>query len=193
MRWLFIMLTFIVMSSGCGAKMIHNYIPYREIPRDYSLQNAKDDGLVVYENGNITSGQSIWGTFVKKAQSGTPCTARLAFYYTLGDPSHYSPAYYEEIKDDYPVLFIQDLSFDGSAYTLFSIEEGKEYTSEYKYLKQFMEVSPPASAIFTKREVYVLVNDDDVTWEQIQHGLISSKSGDYIDHKIVYTKYTYKE
>jgi hypothetical protein len=33
--------------------------------------------------------------------------------YTLGDPSQYSKEYYAEIRDDYPVLYIMELSYDG--------------------------------------------------------------------------------
>ena len=169
-----------------------DYIPYKEIPPNYSLENAKNDNIVVYENGNITSGQSIWDTFVAKAETRTPCAVRLGFYYTLDDPSRYSPEHYEEIKGDYPVLYILDLSFGGDIYTLYSVEDGIEYSPQYRYLKQFTEESPPISATFTKREMCILVNDNEVTWEQIQHGMFSSQFGDYIDHRTVYSKYTYK-
>ncbi|MDR0469346.1 MAG: hypothetical protein LBH09_05175, partial [Peptococcaceae bacterium] len=98
----------------------------------------------------------------------------------------------EEILDNYPVLYILDLSFDGTAYTLYFIEDGIEYSSQYRFLKQFTEESPPLSAIYTKMEMYVLVNDNAATWEQILHGMISSQFGDYIDHKTVYSKYTFK-
>jgi len=51
----------------------------------------------------------------------------LAFYYTL-EGQGITPALeeYEDIKDDYPLLFIQDLSFNGKIYTLYSVEDKKE-------------------------------------------------------------------
>ena len=48
-------LVLLAVLSGCGTSMVSDYMPYKEIPQDYSLENAKKDNLVVYENGNITS------------------------------------------------------------------------------------------------------------------------------------------
>jgi len=169
-----------------------NYTPYAEIPPSYSLENAKDDLLIVYENGNITSGQEIWDTFLHEIETEQPCMVRLAFYYTL-DNQNIDPEYYEEIKDQYPHLFIQDLYFDGKIYTLYSVEDGKEYTFQYKYLKRFHETSPAYSTATYKETIrYVLLNDNDVTWEQIFKGMLSSTFGQYIDHKTVYSRYNYE-
>ena len=71
-----------------------NYIPYKEIPADYSLADAKADGLVVHENGDITSGQSVWDSFLSDTESGIPSMVRLGFYYTL-DRRSVSQAYYD--------------------------------------------------------------------------------------------------
>jgi len=192
MKKMFSLLVLLIFLTSCSSDIIPDYMPYENIQQGYSLENAKRDGLVVYEDGSITEGQTIWDTFIKKTQKGEPGLVRLAFYYTL-DNQNISPEHYEEIKDDYPVLYIQDLSFDGNSYTLYSVEDGKEYTYQYSFLKHYAEILPPATAKFTKREIYVLVNDDKVTWDQIQHGMVSSQFGDYIDHKTVYSKYTYKE
>ena len=177
---------------GCNSNKNLDYKPSEKIPPDYSLENAKNDGLVVHENGNITSGQSTWDLFLEKTENNEPYIVRLAFYYTL-ENQNISPELYEEIKDDYPVLYIQDLIFDGKTYTLYSVEDGEEYITQFKYLIQLTDASPPTTATFIKREMYVLVNNDEVTWEQIQHGMISSRFDDYIGHRIVYSKYTYKE
>ena len=184
------MLFFIFM--GCKSKRVSDYLHYDKLPLDYSLENAKNDGLVVHENGNITSGQSTWDLFIENIQKNEPCFVLLAFYYTL-ENQNISPELYEEIKDDYPVLYIQDLNFDGKAYSLYSVENGEEYITQYKYLIPLIDASPPSTATFIKREMYVLVNNDEVTWEQIQRGMISSRFDDYIKHRIVYSKYTYKE
>jgi hypothetical protein len=186
----FSLLMLLVFLAGCGSNRIPDYVAYKKIPPGYSLENAKNDGLVVYENGSITSGHSMWDLFVDKTGKKEPCNVRLAFYYTL-ENQNISPELYEEIKDDYPALYIQDLSFDGNSYTLYSVEDGKEYAFQYKFLVHLTEASPPSTAIYVKREMYVLVNNDEVTWEQIQRGMFSSIFGDYINHKTVYSKYTY--
>ena len=172
--------------------MTNAYIPYSEIPENYSLENAKKDNLVVFEDGDITSGQSVWDEFIENTERGKSCAVRLAFYYTF-DGQGITPAYeqYEEIKDDYPLLFIQDLTFNGKIYTLYSIEGEKEYRFNYKYLKRFVEASPREIVPYRETIRYVLVNDKEVTWEQIISGMISSRFGAWIDHKTVYTKYTW--
>ncbi|MCL2576899.1 MAG: hypothetical protein FWE27_02450 [Defluviitaleaceae bacterium] len=192
MEKVFIIILSLILLTSCDTEISYHdgYIPYGEIPLNYSLENAKADGLVVYENGSITSGQADWDAFVSKTEAEIPSMVRLAFYYTL-DNQNISPEYYEEIKDGYPVLFIQDLSFDGDIYTLFYTEGESEYNYTYKYLKRLVE-TPPAFAAFTEGIYYVLVNNYDVTWAQIQQGMIRARHDTGIDHKIVYTKLIYK-
>jgi hypothetical protein len=180
---------FALISCAKNTNGIVDYTPYAEIPEDYSLENAKADDVVVYEDSDISSGQSIWDKFLENTKKGTPCMVRLAFYYTLGDPSRYAPELYEEIKCDYPQLYIQDLNFDGKTYTLFFTEDEKEYSCQYEYLIRFEEVPTSNTATYSESIHYVLLNDSEVTWEQITHSMISSQFGDRIDHKTVYSKY----
>jgi hypothetical protein len=182
---------FLLASCGKNNNYTTDYIPYNKIPLDYSLDNAKADGLVVYENGSITAGQSVWDEFVSNTENGVSAMVRLAFYYTINE-YNYAPELYEEIKDKYPCLYIQDLSFDGKKYRLYSIEDGKEYIHNYKYLKRLEENSPPDSAIFHSAVYYYLLNDPDVTYERIRRGFFSSRFGDAVDCKNVYSKVNYK-
>ena len=160
---------------------------------DYTLQQAKDDALVVHEDGSITSGQSTWDEFVSNTERGIPTIVWIAFYYTL-DNQNIAPELYEEIKDDYPVLYIQKLTYDGEKYTLYYVEdEGEsEYVYNYKHLKRFEYTQPPNSAVFTDAVYYYLVNDLDVTYEQIRKGMVSSFSGNWIDCQRVYSRLNYK-
>jgi len=48
-------------------------------------------------------------------------------------------------------------------------------------------------ATYTSYVRYVLVNDDKVTWDDIFHGMLSSRLGDYIPHKQIYKDLVYKE
>ena len=162
------------------------------VSQGYSLEDAKKDNLVVYEDSDITAGQLTWDMFVEKAQTGTPSAVKLAFYYTLDGQGNISDELYDEIKDDYPQLYIQDLNFNGEVYTLYFVEKDKEYTFEYKYLKRFEEAPMSATATYSKKIQYVLVNDNEVTLEQIFHGMVSSQSDAWIDHKTVYSDYIYK-
>jgi hypothetical protein len=172
--------------------VVNAYIPYTEIPGNYSLENAKNDNLVVFEDGDITSGQAVWDEFIDNTEQGKSYAVRLAFYYTL-DGQGITPTHeqYEKIKNNYPLLFIQDLTFDGKIYTLYYVEDGKEYRFNYKYLKRFVEASPRETIPHRETIRYVLVNDKEDTWERIISGMLSSRFGAWIDHKTVYTKYTW--
>ena len=184
MKKLLIILFCMLLLSACGSSTTHvvNGVPYDKIPSTYSLEAAKNDGLVVHEDYNITAGQTVWDEFIAETEKGNASAIRLMFYYTLAGqgitPEHEQ---YEEIKDDYPGFYIQDLSFDGNLYTLYWVEEEQEYLREYGYLKRFED----SSAIR-----YVLVNDHDVTWEQIVHGMFSSSFGAWIDFQTVYAQKT---
>ena len=62
--------------------------PLSKLPSDYSLEQAKADGCVVYEDLDVTQGQEQFAGFAERAARGETCAVRLANYYTLGDPSH---------------------------------------------------------------------------------------------------------
>lgn len=158
-----------------------------KLPDNYNLADAKSDNCVVFEDSDITYGQSSWDNFITATDNDKSSTVRLAFYYTIGNPSQYSEEYYEEIKDDYPVLFIKDLSFDGKKYIIEGVEDGKLISKEYKYLVKYEGRPNSATAIFSEYTYYVLVDDNTVTWDDIEHGMYSSQSGDSIDHYRVYS------
>ncbi|MBE5968202.1 MAG: hypothetical protein E7255_14770 [Lachnospiraceae bacterium] len=163
-----------------------------QLPGDYNLGDAKADNCVVFENNDITYGQPVWDDFISATENGKSTTVRLAYYYTLDDPSHYSKEYYEEIKDDYPAIYLKDLSFDGKKYFIESFEDGQPISKEYRYLLKYEGKPSSPTASFSKYTYYVLVNDNTVTWEDIEHGMISSQSGDWIDHSVVYYDLKFK-
>lgn len=166
-------------------------LPYAELPKEYSLEQAKQDGCVILENSDNTYGQESWDAFVEQSGRGEPAFVRLAVYYTLGDPSHYSPEYYEEIKDEYPALYIQDLSYDGKQYRLYSFEGDQEYIREYKYLVRYFDISKNGSIdVGTLR--YVLANEDTYTWKELERSMFSSETGP-IDFVPIYTKHRHTE
>ena len=183
MKKILIILLCVLLFSSCGAKSTEHVlsgVAYDKIPPNYSLEDAKSDGLIVYEDYDITAGQSVWDAFIQETEKGNSCEIRLMFYYTL-DAQGITPEHeqYEEIKDDYPGFHIQDLSFDKNIYTLYWIEQEQEYTRKYKYLKRFEDSSGIR---------YFLVNDKNVTWEQVIRGMLSSRFGDFIDFHTVYSK-----
>lgn len=150
------------------------------------LQRAKKEGCVVMEDGDVTHGQRIWQDFVKATEEGKSASVRMAHYYTL-DPETCSEQYYEEHKDNYPMLEIFELAFDGSSYTLCWNEDGMEYISNYQYLIHFVGDAPSPNATYDSYDRYVLLNDNTVTWEEIWQRMLSSYSVEHIEHYSIYT------
>ena len=90
------------------------------------------------------------------------------------------------MKEDYPILYRFHLEFDGETYTLRWTEEETEYVRTYRYLMHYRGDSSDAEEReFEER--YVLTNENTVTWEDIVNGMLSSQSGDAIDHYSIYT------
>lgn len=172
----------VTLSAGCmKIPGVVDYIPFRDISSEYSIDDARTDSCVVYENSDITSGQEIWNDFAGKASEGKKTMVRLAFYYDR-----------EDTLSEGPRLYINDLFYDGNKYELLSLEEGKETRKTYKYMKRYEGTPSSDTAIFSRYLRYVLVNTDEVTWEDIEHGMFSSQSGDWIDHKTVYVNYDFE-
>ena len=181
----------VLLLAGCGRQQAAPLPPLEELPADYSLEQAREDGCVVHEDGDIASGQEAWEDFLKASSAGKAAAVRLANYYTLDDPSRYDPEYYESIKDDYPLLYISDLSFDGKTYTVSSLESGERWERSFSYLKKYEDKAESPGALYDSYIRYVLVNDDSVTWEQLMHGALSSQFGAGIPFHSVYTDYIY--
>lgn len=172
---------------GCGEIQPSEWKDLKEVSDSFTLEDAKNEGYVVMEDGDVTFGEDIWNNFVKLSNKKKPAKVRVVNYYTSGDPSHYDPEYYESIKDDYPVLYILELEYNGDIYCIRYYEEDKLYQKEFKYLMRYEGEAETKDAIYTSYVRYVLVNDNKVTWKDIMHGLLSSKSGNYIPHYTVYT------
>lgn len=170
-----------------------NKIVYRYSPSKHSapgtLQQAKKDGCVVMENGDVTFGQQKWQSFVKAAEEGKNASVKLAYYYTL-EPESCSKQYYEAYKEDYPVLYSYELTYDGKSYILHGKEGDTEYIKSYQYLIHDTGDKLSPYADYDSYVQYVLTNDDTVTYQDIWQSMISSQAGDAIDHFTVYTDLT---
>ena len=168
------------------------------------LQIAVDNGLVVMQNGSVTNGKDIWLAFYEKVLLGEAAEVMITQYHTL-DPERVSPELYEAEKDDYPMIFYVKLEYDGEQFTLSPVHYGKEgyYVYEqigydnpiknWKYLMKYEgEPKEGTGALFSSYERYVLVNDDAITWDEIEWGLLNSRGDDYVSHQQVYCEYVWK-
>ena len=174
---------FLLLLSSCGVNP--EPLPFEELPEDYSLERAKDDGCLVTEDGAVTSGQEAWEEFLNAADAGKAASVRLCSYYTLDDPSRYDPDYYESVKDDYPMMFLKDLSYDGERFTTLSYEEGQRHEETYSFLRR-REQTVPSSGV--KIIQYIITDDAESSLEKIGSQLYSSSFSpeDWIPFDIVY-------
>lgn len=167
-------------------------IALEELPADYSLEQAKKDGCVVMENGDVSWGQDAWEAFYKTTKKGKAASVRYVNYYTLREPEHYDAEYYEKIKDTYPRMYVSDLTYDGVTYRTRHFEEGKEIVNEYPYLMRYEWTPDSPNAIYDYMIMYVVTDDNQVTWDEIYRAMLSSYMPTYIPNfETVYTDYIY--
>ncbi len=172
------LLVVILVFTSCSGpvQMDVTYNPVlSDLPEDYSLEQAKKDNCVVYENLSITSGQKVWDQFCEVVDSGGTGTVRLGFYY--------------EKEDADSVLYIKDLTYDGTNYTMRWFEDGKEIIRTYKYMNRSEGKAPRINSSYDEYSVHFITNESEVTWEDIQAGMLSSQAGAYIDHCVVYMNF----
>lgn len=187
--------TLLLCLAACGRGVAATDIDSYDVtrPADELLRQVKRADFVVHEDGDVACGQELWQRFYEKTRAGESASVKLADYHTL-DAEHASKEFYEAHKDEYPVIYLAELSFDGTKYTYRSINglDGVNgFTECYPHLVRYDDY-PGEYATFTHCERYVLVPDDTLTWERLQWGLYSSQMGDYIRHTGVYSDYQYK-
>ena len=150
-------------------------VPLEELPEKYSGEQAMIDGCFVQSDGVARENKEIFHQFAVVTQGGVPSFIRIVNWY-YGDNPHYT-AY--------------DLEYDGSMYTITWLEDGQRYSRQYKYLKHFTGEKERDNMAYDAYEHYVLVNDDQVTWNDIWENLISSAEPASIEHMTVYSDYIY--
>ena len=69
--------------------------------------------------------------------------------------------------------------------TRLSTEEADDSQENYQYLKHYTG-KMPATAVYSDYDYYVLVDDDSVTWEDIESGMVNSQSDAWIPHCSLY-------
>ncbi len=159
-------------------------------PADEALKAAKEKGIVVIEDAiTCVSGKETMESFYATVSEGNAASILIAQYYGPLKKSQVSNELYEQEKDNYPVLYFYMVEFDGKQFTTKvreSTSEKIESEKTFTYLKHFTG-NAPETALIAKYEYYVLVDNEDVTWEDIEKGMFSSQLGDYIEHHTIFS------
>ena len=159
-----ILILFALFLTSCSEVTLEPSL--QELPENYTLEEAKNDGCVVYEELDITSGQKAWDDFLNLVENKKSCAIRLYFYDTL-NPDIYTEEHYQELIKDYPKIEVYDLSYHRKKFTLTKIVDGEIVKEEYAYLlKSEDEPLLPSISGYSKRIVYFLSDTPDITWMQ---------------------------
>ena len=155
---------------------------------DDGLALARKYDLVVMEGMKCTSGRETWDEFVGAVNRGESASVLCVRYYVI-DRESMSEELYEEEKDQYPKLFFQRVEYDGNSFTVTSrpsTETEPDHTESFSCLCHYTGEAPP-TARFTDYEFFVLTDDPEITWDEIERGMYSSQSGDRIRHFTVFS------
>ena len=118
-----------------------------------------------------------------------------AEYYTL-DPEGVDPALYATEKYNYPMLYFTLLTYDGSIYE-YVVRDSKSLNRDgagsYPYLNHYTESGDSLSSLalmYDAYDIYALTDDPDVTWEELERGMVSSSVFDTVPFHMIYCDYS---
>ena len=150
-------------------------IPLEDLPEKYGSEQAAIDGCLVSRDGAAMDNIEAFRAFVDACNRGEAGFFRIVDWY-YGENPHY---------------IAWDLNFDGHKYTISWLEDGRRHSADFAYLRHFTGEKEQENIAYDAYEHYVLVNDLNVTWQQIWESLISSQYGASIDHMTVFSDYIY--
>lgn len=143
-----------------------NYLNFEQLMEGYTVENAMDDDCVVFVDSKLVSGEDVWEIFMTMVGNDQSCCVRIARYYSIEDN-----------------LCLIDVSYKDAS---FRVNTSEGLSEEYKYLNHY-EIAPQNSGSeYSMIDCYILVNQENVAYEEIEKSMISSILGDALDHYIVY-------
>lgn len=140
------------------------YLSFDQLAEGYGIADAEEDGCIVFEDSKLTAGEDIWNNFMTKVEKKQSCCVRIAHYYSTEDS-----------------FCLVDLSYNISS---FKVMTNEGLSKEYRYLNHYKIDSKNSDDSLI--DYYVLVNQKDIKYDEIELSMISSFLGDAIDHYVVY-------
>lgn len=127
-----------------------------------------------YDN-EIIVGEGNYEEFYKRTSNKEKLILKVKKTYIL-DPDYYSKEYYEQIKDDYPMIVEYVVTFDGEVY---KVKSSSEIEKIYKYLKY--SVAPLNHRDDLRVAMtYLFTNDEYMTYELYERYSLSSQWEDVL-------------
>lgn len=151
---------FIIMLAGCDTTAIRT--PLDEIPDNYSIEDAKMEICLIIEDYDITYGEELLTDFMNNVRKNETASIRIVTSYPNEER-----------------LYVSDLTYDKGKYTYDMNIDDSTYPKTYSCMVIGKDSSSLADTL------YILVNDEDVTYHDIMQGMLSSQSNALIEHDIV--------
>ena len=180
--YIIVFLSFSLISCSAKNEVTPDNFPLAKA--EDALLWAKDNGVVVCEDGNCNVGYEIWEQFYNNTENMIPSSVVVAHYYTLDEKS-VSEEVYKSEKDSYPRLFFILIEYDGEKFNVTTRQSDLteiDSAETFDYLLRLQD--DPHN---TNDTLYALVNDPDVTWYDLEKSIYSSQSDDFIKHQFVLT------
>ncbi len=153
--------------------------------REAFLEAQKSGDFVITRNSDIIAGRDRLLAYRDATGRGETGEILVFSYYDL-EGVRCGVEYFREHGSDRSTAYLTRLNYDGQRYTYESRESDKAEAGEfdrgsYPYLLHLEGETRPLARPY-RYEHFVLVNDDTLTWERIEWGLLSSQYGDSVPH-----------
>lgn len=134
-----------------------NYTGFSDLPQDYTVEKAKEDGYYVTQDLETVANEDVWTRFVTDSSDKINTGIRIVQFY--------------EDSDEDP--FFLDLFYQDGYYYLFDSSAEKQEKQPYTYLLsltgKFGNPAKDSGAV-------VLTDDDSLTFSMVMKSLLSSNT-----------------
>ncbi|MBP5660414.1 MAG: hypothetical protein J6X08_03655 [Lachnospiraceae bacterium] len=166
------------------------------------IEAVANSDAVLLVNGSVESGRDVWDAFLGKVNSQSPASVIIGFCYTQNKNMSLDLAVATE--GDYPSLFLNKLTYDGSQFILepvhridgeYVVREIEGYDSPkeyYQFLRHFEGEARFPFAIYTYYDKYILTDNDTAAWEEIEDSSLINYD-EAIWYTEVYGEYKWKD
>jgi len=140
---------------------VGNYTGFYDLPLNYTIEDAKDDGYFVTQNLEIIENNNMWDSFVATSLRRKNTSIRMIHFFTESTASPY----------------FSDLFYEDGYYYLFDSSSGNQEKQPYLYL---LTLEGKFGNPLKDSSVVVLTNDDTLTFDKVMKVILSSNM-DYIE------------
>lgn len=132
------------------------YTGFLELPTDYTMDMAGDDGHLIKEDGQIVANEGSFDSFIKKSKNGEDTMLRMVSFQSDADDVYFCDLFYR----------------DGLFY-LFDSSAKVQTPQSYKYL---LKINGTVGIPKKDRYMYILTDDDTLTYDLVFQSMFSSNS-----------------